>query len=233
MSGLLCDKNVVEFYTKNQELALQTGADKRFPNLSLVRLASRYFAQSSGRVLDYGCGGGANFIFLLEKGFEVHGTDTSKYSIEIINRKLDRGNYDRKNAHLAVLDLQSQKLPYPDNYFDFIVCASVLSLLSTKDRIDEVLKEFRRVIKPNGKLFLDINGPNSEFAIFSEKINEDTYIYRGRNKNEDAIQVICPPSKEVFMGMVSKFFQVDEIGVTAHRFFEYAEEEFIACARKI
>ena len=228
----LANKSVVEFYTEGQKQALKSGEDKRFPNLSLVRLVGRFFQSSEGKLLDYGCGGGANFCYLVDRGFDVYGVDTSPFSLEMVKNKIAKLNLNQERIHLNVLDTNAQSIPFADETFDFIVCASVLSLLSTKERILNVLNEFKRIIKPGGKLFLDINGPESEFAIYSEHVSDSTYIYKGRNKQSTALQVICPATKEEFSEMVAEVFQVEEVGFTAHHFFEYAEQEFIVCATK-
>ena len=74
------------------------------------------------------------------------------------------------NLRCITINKEKQKLPFEDASFDYIVCASLLSLLSRKEIIINLLREFHRVIKVQGKLFLDINGINSEFAIYAKKL---------------------------------------------------------------
>jgi SAM-dependent methyltransferase len=230
--SMLAVKEVVDFYTQAQKEALEKGENKIYPNLSLVRLIGRYFGANEGRLLDFGCGGGANLIHLLERGFTVDAVDTSPYSIETIKQRLEGRASLCGKVHLRVLDANAQALPYENEVFDFVVCASVFSLLSTKERIQHVAREFKRVLKPGGKVYMDINGANSEFAIYAEKTGEDLYIYRGRKEKDPPMNVVCLDSKEKFRDLISPIFEIDEVGITTHKFFEYVEEEYIICAHK-
>ena len=44
------------------------------------------------------------------------------------------------------------------------MCLSVLSLLGSKKNVTELVKEFIRVLKKNGKIVVDINGPKGHFV---------------------------------------------------------------------
>ena len=60
---------VVEHYIKSQEKAVTSG--KKYPNLMLVRSFSLLMENGAKRVLDYGCGGGLNTVFMLSRGTDV------------------------------------------------------------------------------------------------------------------------------------------------------------------
>lgn len=225
----LSDKDVVDFYIKAHKESFEKGIDKVYPNVSLVRVESRFFGNKPGKLLDYGCGFGSNLIHLLKRGHQVTGMDTSPYALKMIENKMQAYKELLPNLTLKVVDITNPRLPFEDGTFDYIVCASVLSLLSSKETIVHVLKEFKRILKPGGKLIVDINGMNSEFAIYAKKIGPETYIYRGRSGKDDPMTVICADNKESFVELLRPVFKVEEVGVTSHKFFEYAEEEFIAC----
>ena len=232
MKNLLSNTNVVNFYTEYQKKALIENLDKVYPNLSMVRVVGKYFNNNQGKLLDYGCGFGANLIYLAKTGYNVTGADTSPYSKIAILKKIEMLTDISNRIQLVTIDKKQPQLPFKDSSFDYIVCASLLSLLSKKEIIINLLQEFHRIIKNDGKLFLDINGVNSEFAIYSKKLSKELFEYRGRNQESPPIQVVCLESKDSFKQLVKEVFNVDEIGVTSHRFFDYAEEEFIICARK-
>ena len=63
-------------------------------------------------------------------------------------------------SNLSILK-NSKKLPYKKNFFNNIVCISVLSQLKTKKNVEHLLSEFLRVLKKDGNLIIDINGPKS------------------------------------------------------------------------
>ena len=233
MDNILSNSDVVKFYIDSQEKALAANSDKIYPNLSMVRVVGKYFDNRKGKLLDYGCGFGANLIHLAKVGYHVTGADTSPHSKTSIEKKIKLINNISDRVELITINKEQPKLPFEDASFDYIVCASLLSLLSKKEIIINLLREFHRIIKVQGKLFLDINGINSEFAIYAKKLEKELYEYRGKDQNSDAMEVVCLESADNFKQLVSSVFKVDEVGITSHRFFDYAEEEYIICAQKI
>ena len=84
-------------------------------------------------ILDFGCGDGCGVRYLSEKGFtNVYGCD-----LELLNT-------EEQNIFLIE---QPYKLPFEDNYFDFIYSSQVFEHI--KD-YSLSLSEIRRVLKPNG-----------------------------------------------------------------------------------
>jgi len=97
------------------------------------------------RVLDIGCGDGWFGKRIIEDfGADVHGVDISKEAL--------------KKAELSGLkvkrqDLDGNKLSYPNNYFDAVLCGDILEHLINTEFF---LKELRRVLKKNGFLILSV-----------------------------------------------------------------------------
>lgn len=232
METSLVDPANATHYTQEHIKAIKSGADKRYPNVNLVRVVGKYFDSNNGRLLDYGCGFGANLIHLLERGYTIDAVDTSEYALQRITQKLGAYPQIASHANLHKMDANSERLPFAAETFDYIVCASVLSLLSSPDRVQVLLGEFKRILKPGGKLYLDINGPESEFAVFGTPTGHDIYDFRGKSGQAESRMIYCPKTAEQFAELIKPFFIVDEVGFTAHRFFDYAEQEFIVCARK-
>ena len=98
------------------------------------------------RILDIACGGGALSLKIAEKGCEVHGIDMLEDSIKYAKRLAER---EKIACEFKVGS--AEDLPYPDGYFDKIVCSS--SLEHFKDDT-KALKEMNRVLKPNGSVVL-------------------------------------------------------------------------------
>jgi len=67
-------------------------------------------------------------------------------------------------------------LPFPDNYFDYIVSIHVLPELSYRE-IDPALHELRRVLKPNGVLRLSL--PDMDLAINAYRSKDLDYFLIG------------------------------------------------------
>ncbi len=90
-------------------------------------------------VLDYGCGTGVLQIEL-EKKFKnvvTYGVDVSKQAVD----------YCKQRGTKNVVVFDGMEIPFPNGKFDLITAVDVLE--HVKDDI-VVLKEFKRVLKPNG-----------------------------------------------------------------------------------
>ena len=98
------------------------------------------------RILDIACGGGNLSLKIAEKGCEVYGVDISEVAINSAKHLAER------EKMVCKFEIGSaEDLPYPDRYFDKVICSS--SLEHFKDDI-KALKEMHRVLKPNGTVVL-------------------------------------------------------------------------------
>jgi SAM-dependent methyltransferase len=101
---------------------------------------------SAERLLDIGCGTG---IFVNEarrqgRFVEVYGIDISDIAIDIAQQQ---------GVNAQVINLSSENLPYPDNFFDAI---TILSTLQYIYQPQIALKECYRTLKMNGVLLLTV-----------------------------------------------------------------------------
>lgn len=90
------------------------------------------------RVIDLGCGAGANSIFLAERGFEVTGVDFSSKAIDISRERAAAAGVDAAFVIGDLTDLRGVEGPY-----DLLVDYGTLDDLSLPDRnryLDTVLK---------------------------------------------------------------------------------------------
>jgi cyclopropane fatty-acyl-phospholipid synthase-like methyltransferase len=108
-----------------------------------------YWSIQGKKLLDVGCGLGGKLIFYGEIGAD------SVDAIEIRPKStVEASNIARRN-HLArmvrPITADAARMPYPDNFFDVIVSINVFEHL---DRPFETFEECRRVLNPEGKIFL-------------------------------------------------------------------------------
>ena len=132
-----------------------------------------------------------------------------------------------KNLKLTKLSIDAQKLDFEDNTFDYIVALSVLSLLGDINRINCLLSEFKRITKIGGKLILDINDHDSEFSAGKKQIDENVFLL---DPNEENMKCYCLKNEEAFKSMLEKFFEIKDIGFSAHKVFGRRINEWLACA---
>lgn len=113
------------------------------------------------KILDVGCGRGfyVQTVSLYDFPQEIHGVDIN-------------GNY-LEQARKICLDKRVKirqgdiyHLPYPDNFFDLVICSEILEHLSNDK---EALLEVKRVLKPRGTLLITV--PNTHFPFLWDPLN--------------------------------------------------------------
>ncbi len=100
------------------------------------------------RVLDFGCGAGRQAIRQARWGHRVVGLDISSEMIRIA---------EARRAGLPVefvLFDDGGDLPLADGRLDVVTTAGVLMYILEDDRLDHVLQEFHRVLRPGGEVIL-------------------------------------------------------------------------------
>lgn len=96
------------------------------------------------KILDVGCGDG----YLLEQ-IKENFTFNELYGIDISIRRL---NLAKKRLGDGIfLNSEAEKLPFPDEYFDILLCVEVLEHLSNPL---QCIVEMKRVLKSGGKIIL-------------------------------------------------------------------------------
>lgn len=112
-------------------------------------------------ILDVGCGRGfyLKVISLYTFPQEIHGIDINKTYLEKAIKICSDQRIKIKQGSIY-------KLPYRDNYFDFIICSEVLEHLSDDKK---ALLETKRVLKPSG--FILITVPNYNFPFLWDPLN--------------------------------------------------------------
>jgi methionine biosynthesis protein MetW len=96
------------------------------------------------RYLDIGCWDGSSTVLYrpFEKFQEIYGVDISESAVsEAVNKGI--------KAH--VVDINHEKLPFPDDYFDFITFVAVIEHLIEPYHI---LHEVKRVLRSQGRLII-------------------------------------------------------------------------------
>jgi SAM-dependent methyltransferase len=117
----------------------RTEADLQWRTASRYHLSPDHF--SGKRILDAGCGAGAQSAFLARHGAKVVSIDLSD-AINVAGRRTELRHSLRIQGDIA-------HLPLPDEYFDVVYCEGVLQ--HTRE-LGPVLAEFRRVLRPGGTL---------------------------------------------------------------------------------
>ncbi len=97
-----------------------------------------------GKLLDVGCGDGAIAVLAKQKGLEAYGIDISADNVALA--KLN-------GIPAKTCDLNSGKIPFPENTFDAVYCGEVLE---HTDSPEKVIREIRRILKRNALLVVTV-----------------------------------------------------------------------------
>ena len=133
---------------RERESSVCDDAQERAPQV-LAYLAKRFDLSFRGRILEIDAGAGWLSAELSKQPgvVEIFATDTSAKRLKEEAPRVfaERGAIESKITRMAG-DLH--KLDFPDNHFDFVVCAAVLNRTVN---IVAALREARRVLKPGGR----------------------------------------------------------------------------------
>jgi len=125
----------------------------KYPNEELIRFIAKNFYKAKDRkrikILEIGCGPGANLWYLAREGFCVYGIDGSITAIKKAKNRLN-GEVKDWSGDLIVGDITT--IPFNDQFFDAVVDVECLYCNSIED-LDEILNEINRVLKPKGMFF--------------------------------------------------------------------------------
>ncbi|MBW4549892.1 MAG: bifunctional 2-polyprenyl-6-hydroxyphenol methylase/3-demethylubiquinol 3-O-methyltransferase UbiG [Aphanocapsa sp. GSE-SYN-MK-11-07L] len=98
-------------------------------------------------VLDVGCGGGFTCEYLAARGANVFGIDQSAECIAVASNHSKTSDF-----HIEYKLGYSESLPYPDSFFDVVVCVDVLEHVAS---LEKSLLQIQRVLKSGGFFFFD------------------------------------------------------------------------------
>ncbi len=155
-----------DFFDRQYE-NLGLNAQRRYPNSALIsEIASHYFRFDSEkrnqiRILELGCGSGANIWMVADEGFDAYGIDFSQKGLDYCETILGQRGL---KANLRLADMC--ELPFEDNYFDFVFDVVSMQHLSLTQH-EKSIGDIARVLKPGGRFFSYHLGENSSSLLYA------------------------------------------------------------------
>jgi ubiquinone/menaquinone biosynthesis C-methylase UbiE len=111
------------------------------------------------RIVDFGCGSGANSVLLANRGAHVWGIDISEDLLRLARRRLAVSGREGGATFIAG---SAHDMPFPDNSIDVVFGIAILHHLD----LDLVSREVRRVLKPGGRAIFQEPVRNSPVVRF-------------------------------------------------------------------
>jgi ubiquinone/menaquinone biosynthesis C-methylase UbiE len=111
------------------------------------------------RIVDFGCGSGANSVLLANRGAHVWGIDISEDLLRLAKRRLAVSGREKGASFIAG---SAHDMPFPDDSIDVVFGIAILHHLD----LDLVSQEVRRVLKPGGRAIFQEPVRNSPVVRF-------------------------------------------------------------------
>jgi 2-polyprenyl-3-methyl-5-hydroxy-6-metoxy-1,4-benzoquinol methylase len=103
------------------------------------------------RILDAGCGGGRNLVYLLREGYEVYAADSDQGAVESV-RSLARNFAPSLQASNFRVE-PVERMSFDDASTDVVISNAVLHFARDDAQFDAMLLGSWRVLKPGGIFF--------------------------------------------------------------------------------
>lgn len=113
----------------------------------LERLAARW---QRGRLLNIGCGHGADFLPFKDH-FELHGVDISSGMLQMARRFAQKFGLEPDLRQAS-----ATSLPFRHHSFDWAIAIAVYHHLATPAERLKAFQELKRVLKPQGEAFVTV-----------------------------------------------------------------------------
>lgn len=160
------------------------------------RQARRELAGAArGRVLEVGCGNGANFPYYGEAMSELIASDPDPFMLERAEKAAAKS--DRR---IEIRQASADALPFEDESFDTVICTLVLC--SVPDQA-KALAEIERVLKLGGQLrFLEHVRYKNRFGALAQDLVTPVWRWMGAG---------CHPNRDTGASIEAAGFVIEEI----------------------
>lgn len=196
-------------YVKPAELIDWCAEVSPYRTLRVIKVLQKYKGKNA-KVLDLGCGTGLNTPSLA-KAFPR----TTACDVEPRLAEATRDFLTKFKLKVPVVTYDGKRLPFKDKSFDLISCIEVYEHAKNPGML---LKEIRRVLKPDG--VLHITAPNKLWPIeghyqllflsYLPKKLADLYVrMTGKGPGYENIYIL--PTYRQFRKSVEKYFDVEDI----------------------
>jgi ubiquinone/menaquinone biosynthesis C-methylase UbiE len=141
----LMDNNYWDLAYKNRDFEHW---ELNYPSPELVTIVAAGTLRKNSTILDVGCGGGLDAIFLAQCGFDVIGMDISSTALRIAERRANEAHVKVNWCLGNVLDL-----PVENATVDLITDRGLFHLIEDDDR-PKYSSELHRVLKLHGRALI-------------------------------------------------------------------------------
>ncbi len=147
----------------------------RYPSEPVIRFVARnYYKKERAkiRILDFGCGAGANTWFLAREGFDTYGFDGSKSAVDKARRNLEKEGLTE--VKLEVCDGGEVDKLYPTEFFNCVIDNACI-YANTIESIRRMYQIIYSILKAEGKVFSSCFGDETSGCKSGVEIESGTW----------------------------------------------------------
>jgi SAM-dependent methyltransferase len=144
-------------FWEREEMVAQFAA--RDPDHRLVRLVDTFATPSRTRVLDLGCAGGRNTVFLARKGFDVLGRDSSSAMVAATRERLVPVLGSREAARRVAQGRMDDLEGIVPGSLDLILALGIFQAARSREEWDRTLAASSRVLARGSLLLVASHTP--------------------------------------------------------------------------
>lgn len=153
----------------DQKLYWNTVAPKKEFTTPFQMNIFKKYVHTNARILDVGCGYGRTLKELYDNGYE------NSIGIDFSEKMIEKGKKLYPNLSFEIM--RKGKTKYYENTFDAVILLAVLTCIITDDEQIELLNEIKRVLKPDGIIYIN------DFLLNNDKRNIKRYeVYESKYK---------------------------------------------------
>lgn len=147
----------------------------KYPGEELIRFVARSFysvpARKAIRLLEVGCGTGANVWFMAREGFTVDGVDGSEVALKSADNRLRN-----EGLRATLVPGDAMNLPYGEGIFDAVIDVECIYANTLVDS-HKIIAECHRVLKPGGWLYSKTFATGMSGEKAAEKLPGEPHTY--------------------------------------------------------
>ena len=155
------DENTCGLIKQNENISKKKYFDKiskiRYETYKGIKKYAPFNNYKNKKVLEVGLGTGSDAAEFVKGGANYYGIDVTQNSVNFVR---DRLSYTFNYKFEKIKKNDSTNIDFPDNFFDLIYSFGVIHHIEDTKK---VVSEFKRVLKPSGKIFIMIYNRSSVF----------------------------------------------------------------------
>lgn len=213
--------------------AYSSGEGASWPSENLIRMAKGTYIPGQTndwrgkRVLDVGCGNGNNLVLFGTLGAQLFGTEIEASISTLAENKLASVGFSSE-----VRVGTNREIPFDSGYFDCLVSWNVIHYETSDSNVRLGLREYARVLRPGGRLFLSTTGPRHDLIRGAERLGPRLRRIRHSSDFRNNELHYCLGDARTVKRFISPIFEEVYVGRTVTSLFTKTIDWFLVSAVK-